>query len=174
MGKMDRIIEIGAVKLVNGDVAEKFSSFVACPDRLSPEIINLTGIRDEDLVGAPPIDKVLPDFYKFCDGCFLVGHNVQFDYRFVRYYGEENRYMFDQKQYDTLTLAPGAAAGRAEQLQTEYHRGLLRICIQSSPRLRRRVDDGENFYRTHQTEKGASLIADKKDLSGKAGLSRRE
>lgn len=105
MGKMDRIIEIGAVKLVNGDVAEKFSSFVACPDRLSPEIINLTGIRDEDLVGAPPIDKVLPDFYKFCDGCFLVGHNVQFDYRFVRYYGEENRYMFDQKQYDTLTLA---------------------------------------------------------------------
>ncbi|MFQ7077705.1 MAG: PolC-type DNA polymerase III [Christensenellaceae bacterium] len=51
------------------------------------------------------MDKVLPDFYKFCDGCFLVGHNVQFDYRFVRYYGEENRYMFDQKQYDTLTLA---------------------------------------------------------------------
>lgn len=45
-------------------------------------------------MGAPTIDKVIPDFYKFCEGCFLVGHNVQFDYRFIRYYGEENRYMF--------------------------------------------------------------------------------
>lgn len=105
MGKMDRIIEIGAVKITNGEIAEKFSTFVACPTRLPPEIVALTGIRDEDLVGAPTIDKAIPDFYKFCDGCFLVGHNVQFDYRFIRYYGEENRYMFDQKQYDTLTLA---------------------------------------------------------------------
>ena len=105
MGKMDRIIEIGAVKIVDGDIAEKFSTFVACPTRLPPEIVSLTGIHDEDLVGAPTIDKVIPDFYKFCEGCFLVGHNVQFDYRFIRYYGEENRYMFDQKQYDTLTLA---------------------------------------------------------------------
>lgn len=105
MGKMDRIIEIGAVKIVNGSIAEKFSTFVACPTRLPPEIVNLTGIHDEDLVGAPSIDKAIPDFYKFCDGCFLVGHNVQFDYRFIRYYGEENRYMFDQRQFDTLSLA---------------------------------------------------------------------
>lgn len=105
MGKMDRIIEIGAVKIKDGNISEKFSTFVACPERLSPEIVSLTGIRDEDLIGAPTVDKVLADFYKFCDGCFLVGHNVQFDYRFVRYYGEENLYMFDQKQFDTLTLA---------------------------------------------------------------------
>lgn len=105
MGKMDRIIEIGAVKIEKGNISEKFSTFIACPTRLPPEIVSLTGIRDEDLVGAPPIEKAIPDFFKFCDGCFLVGHNVQFDYRFIRYYGEENRYMFDQKQFDTLTLA---------------------------------------------------------------------
>ena len=105
MGKMDRIIEVGAVKIVGGNISERFSTFVACPERLSPEIVSLTGIRDEDLVGAPPIEKVIPDFFKFCEGCFLVGHNVQFDYRFIRYYGEQNRYMFDQKQFDTLTLA---------------------------------------------------------------------
>lgn len=105
MGKMDRIIEIGAVKIKNGSISEKFSTFVACPVKLPPEIVSLTGIRDEDLVGAPAIDKAIPDFFKFCDGCFLVGHNVQFDYRFIRYYGEENRYMFDQRQFDTLTLA---------------------------------------------------------------------
>ncbi len=112
MGKMDRIIELGAVKIINGEIKEKFSSFVACPERLSPEIIRLTGIKDEDLIGAPEVEKVLADFYKFADGALLVGHNVTFDYRFVKYYGEQCGYMFDHKQYDTLTLAQKVLVGQ--------------------------------------------------------------
>lgn len=111
MGKMDRIIEIGAVKLVNGEIKEKFSSFVACPDRLSREIVELTGIQDSDLVGAPTVEQVIPDFFKFCEGAYLVGHNVQFDYRFVRYYGEEQGYAFEHQQFDTLTLAQEVLRG---------------------------------------------------------------
>ena len=111
MGKMDKIIEIGAVKIINGEIAEKFSSFVACSERLSAEIISLTGIHDEDLIGAPPVEKVLADFYKFTDGAILVGHNVTFDYRFVHYYGEQNGYMFEKKQYDTLHLAQDVLRG---------------------------------------------------------------
>lgn len=105
MGKMDKIIEIGAVKIKGGKIKEKFSSFVACPDKLPANIVELTGIHDEDLVGAPTVDKVLPDFFKFVDGCFLVGHNVTFDYRFIRYYGEENGYSFENREFDTCTLA---------------------------------------------------------------------
>lgn len=112
MGKMDRIIELGAVKIVNGEIAEKFSSFVACPERLSKEIIDLTGICDADLVGAPEVEKVLADFFKFTDGAVLVGHNVMFDYRFVSYYGEQNGYMFDKKIYDTLALAQDVLRGK--------------------------------------------------------------
>ncbi|MBR1974797.1 MAG: hypothetical protein IKA20_02995 [Clostridia bacterium] len=112
MGRMDRIIELGAVKIVNGEIAEKFSSFVACPQRLSKEIIELTGIEDADLVGAPDVEKVLADFYKFTDGAILVGHNVNFDYRFVSYYGEQCGYMFDKKMYDTLTLAQDVLRGK--------------------------------------------------------------
>ncbi len=112
MGKMDKIIEIGAVKLINGEIAEKFASFIACPDRLSKEIIDLTGITDDDLVGAPEVEKVLADFFKFTDGAILVGHNVGFDYRFVSYYGEQHGYMFDKKQYDTLTLAQQVLRGK--------------------------------------------------------------
>ena len=112
MGRMDKIIELGAVKIVNGEMVEKFSSFIACPDRLSREIINLTGITDADLVGAPEVDKVLADFYKFTDGAVLVGHNVGFDYRFVQYYGEQHGYMFDKKQYDTLSLAQEVLRGK--------------------------------------------------------------
>ncbi len=105
MGRMDKIIEIGAVKIVNGELAEKFSSFVACNERLSAEIISLTGITDADLVGAPDVEQVIADFFKFVDGAYLVGHNIPFDYRFVEYYGEQNGYMFDNRQFDTITLA---------------------------------------------------------------------
>lgn len=112
MGRMDKIIEIGGVKIVNGEMTEKFSSFVECKSKLSQEIINLTGITDEDLVGAPPIEKVIADFYKFTDGAILVGHNVTFDYRFIQHYGEQNGYTFDKKQYDTLTLAQQVLRGQ--------------------------------------------------------------
>lgn len=102
---MDRIIEIGAVKITEGKVSEKFSTFVACPVKLSEEIKNLTGIDDEMLVGAPDIKDAIADFFKFCDGCTLVGHNVGFDYKFIRYYGEREGYLFDRKNYDTLSFS---------------------------------------------------------------------
>ncbi len=105
MGRMDKIIEIGAVKIVNGELSERFSSFIACGEKLSEYIIELTGIVDDDLVGAPEVERVIADFFKFVDGAILVGHNVQFDYRFIEYYGEQNGYTFDNKQLDTMTLA---------------------------------------------------------------------
>ena len=105
MGKMDKIIEVGAVKLVDGEICEKFATFVACPDRLSQKIIDLTGIHDEDLIGAPTVDKVMADFFKFTEGAILVGHNVNFDYGFIRYYGKDNGYIFSNPSLDTVTLA---------------------------------------------------------------------
>lgn len=111
-GRMDKIIEIGAVKMINGEIKEKFASFVACKDRLSREIVELTGIHDEDLIGAPEVDEVMADFYKFADGAILVGHNVEFDYRFVSYYGEQCGYMFEHNRCDTLALAQQVLRGR--------------------------------------------------------------
>ena len=104
-GSMDRIIELGAVKIRGGNIVEKFSTFVACPVRLSEEIVKITGITDDMLVGAPEVGDVLADFYKFAAGCSLVGHNVQFDYKFIRYYGEKEGFLFDQKQYDTMVMS---------------------------------------------------------------------
>ncbi len=111
MGKMDKIIEIGAVKIVNGELKEKFSSFVACPDKLPEKIIELTGIRDADLQGAPTVDKVIADFFKFVDGAYLVGHNVNFDYDFVKHYGGENGYYFTNHAFDTVRLAQDVLKG---------------------------------------------------------------
>ena len=105
MGQMDRIIEVGAVKIRNGRIEEKFSTFVACPVRLSEKIVELTGITDDMLVGAPALEDVIADFYKFTAGCALVAHNMSFDYKFVRYYGEEEGFLFDNPQYDTLVMS---------------------------------------------------------------------
>ncbi len=102
---MDRIIEVGAVKIEGGTITERFSSFVACPVRLPPEIVELTGITDDMLKGAPDISDVIADFFKFTEGCALVAHNAQFDCRFIRYYGEKEGYLFEQRQLDTLALS---------------------------------------------------------------------
>lgn len=104
-GVMDHIIEIGAVKIEDGHISERFSTFVACPVRLSAEIVSLTGITDEMLVGAPEIGDVIADFYKFTAGCDLVAHNTSFDCRIIRYYGEKEGYFFGQEQHDTVALA---------------------------------------------------------------------
>lgn len=106
-GKMDAITEIGAVKIIGGEIREKFTTLVNPERKLDEEIVRLTGITDEMVKDAPKIAEVIPDFYKFCDGCLLVGHNVQFDYKFIQYYGAQEEYMFEQKTYDTLSIAQG-------------------------------------------------------------------
>lgn len=104
-GKMDAITEIGAVKIVDGEICEKFTTLVNPERKLDEENIKLTGITDEMVKDAPKIGEVIPDFYKFCEGCELVGHNVQFDYKFIHFYGAKEDYIFEQKTYDTVTLA---------------------------------------------------------------------
>ena len=101
----DRIIEIGAVKVVNGTITDKFSTFVN-PDIPIPfRIEQLTRINDSMVLPAPKIDKVLPDFLKFCEGCALVAHNASFDVSFIAHNAEELGLPFDPTVLDTVTLA---------------------------------------------------------------------
>ncbi len=79
----NRIIEIGAVKVSEGKIVDRFSTFV---DPLTPipfEIEKLTGITDDMVMGAEQIDVVLPRFLEFCEGCILVAHNARFDMSFI-------------------------------------------------------------------------------------------
>ncbi|RMH56442.1 MAG: single-stranded-DNA-specific exonuclease RecJ [Candidatus Hydrogenedentota bacterium] len=78
-----QIIEMGAVKTLNGNVLEEFSSFVECPSPLDPSCTEVHGIRDEDLRGAPPLEEVLPRFLEFVGDAILVAHNAPFDIKFL-------------------------------------------------------------------------------------------
>lgn len=102
----DQIIELGAVKIENGNIIEKFSTFVKPTKKLSYEVINLTGITDEMLEDAPPIDLVIKDFYEFSKGCVLCGHNIiGFDIKFIRREGENVGLVFDNEIIDTMNEA---------------------------------------------------------------------
>lgn len=107
-GQMDGIIEIGAYKVIDGEIKEKFSTFVN-PERpvgLDARITELTGITDDMVKSAPSYKDVLPDFVKFCSGSVLVGHNaVGFDYKFINFYCSELGFQIDFKVIDTLFLA---------------------------------------------------------------------
>ena len=104
-GMMDRIIEVGAVRIHEGKIVEKFASFVACPVRISEEITKLTGIDASMLKGAPEVGDVMADFYKFCDGATLVAHNAPFDIKFVRHYAGAEGYYFEAPPLDTVDFA---------------------------------------------------------------------
>jgi len=79
----DHIIEIGAVKVEDGIITERFSSFVNPQVPIPFFIEQLTGIQDEMVLDAPLIDQVLPDFLRFCDGAVMVAHNAEFDMGFI-------------------------------------------------------------------------------------------
>lgn len=80
----NRIIEIGAVKVQNGKIVEKFSTFVNPQVPIPFRIEQLTSINDSMVIDAPVIADILPEFMKFCEGCVMVAHNADFDMSFIK------------------------------------------------------------------------------------------
>ena len=82
--KQDKIIEIGAVRVRDGQIVESFTSFVN-PGRILPaHITELTGILQEQVDEAEPMESVLPAFLEFAGDLPLVGHRILFDYGFLK------------------------------------------------------------------------------------------
>ena len=78
----NQIIEIGAIKYQNGQILEKFESYVYA-DYIPESIVRLTKIEVSDLEGAPSLKSVLKEFKTFLGSCVFVAHNVNFDYGFI-------------------------------------------------------------------------------------------
>lgn len=103
---VNEIIEIGAVKVKNGEITDKFNKMIKPEKELPGITTEITGITQEMLNDKPSIKDVLPDFLEFIEGTVLVAHNAIFDYRFLRswvnkLYGKT----LEQTYIDTLSMA---------------------------------------------------------------------
>ena len=100
------VTEIGAVKVLGGEIIGEFQSFVNPGHYLSDFITSLTGITDAMLVGAPSIDQVLPTFLDFIGShneTVLVAHNSPFDMSFMK--AAASAHSFEWPDYAVIDTA---------------------------------------------------------------------
>ncbi|MBP3339182.1 MAG: PolC-type DNA polymerase III [Lachnospiraceae bacterium] len=109
----DKIIEIGAVKIKNGEIVDRFSTFVNPQIPIPYHIEEVTSINDSMVVNADTIDVVLPKFLEFCEGCIMVAHNAEFDMSYIiknsRDLGVEREYTVVDTVYLARFLLPSMA-----------------------------------------------------------------
>ena len=101
----NNITEIGAVKVKDGQIIDRFSTFVNPKEPIPYRIVKLTNITDEMVKDAPTIEKVLPEFAEFVNGSVLVAHNARFDTSFIFEFASRLGLVFDDTYVDTLELA---------------------------------------------------------------------
>ncbi len=101
----NKIIEIGAVKIQQGEITDRFSVFVNPGVPIPFEIEKLTSINDSMVMDAPPIEVILPQFLDFCQNAVLVAHNANFDMSFIMENAKKQGLLRKFTFVDTLGIA---------------------------------------------------------------------
>ena len=166
--KTDKIIEIGIVKVENNRIVREWETLVNPDRKLEPRIVELTGIRDEQLSSAPQIEDVLPILLEIADDFVLLGHSVLFDYSFVKKAAVNQRMTFEKQGIDTLKIARKYLADLESRslpclckhygIDHSAHRALhdARATVELYKKL------AEQFYDKEETEGEKSLFRPKK------------
>ncbi|MBQ2257107.1 MAG: PolC-type DNA polymerase III [Lachnospiraceae bacterium] len=110
----NRIIEIGAVKVENGQIVDRFSTFVNPEVPIPFEIEKLTSINDSMVIDAETIEVVLPKFLDFIGDAILVAHNANFDVSFIKENAKRQGIPVDFTYVDTVGIARTLLTGQAK------------------------------------------------------------
>jgi DNA polymerase-3 subunit epsilon len=122
----DEILQIGAVRLVNGRLlrGEAFDQLVDPRRAIPAASIPIHGITPEMVAGQPTIEQVLPAFHRYVQDTVLVAHNAAFDLRFLQLKERITGVRFDQPVLDTLLLSavvhPNQASHRLEAIAERF------------------------------------------------------
>ncbi len=100
-----RVIEIGAVKIKNGEIIDSWSTFVNPECKIPKEITELTSITDSQVKDAKVFSEQIDDFLAFCEGSVMVAHNANFDMGFMKEEAKRCGKSFDFPYLDTMVLA---------------------------------------------------------------------
>ena len=122
--KEDRIIEIGAVKVIDGEATDSFSTLINPRMELSERITRITGIRQQELESAPEIEDMLKPLSEFMEDLPLLGHRILFDYSFLKRAMVNHKLSFEKSGIDTLALSrkylPELPSKRLEDMCLHY------------------------------------------------------
>ncbi len=99
------ITEIGAVKIIDGQVKKQYSQLINPKVSISPQITQITGIDNAMVENAPSFEEVIPEFLTFVEDLPLIGHNILFDFSFLKYHCQQCGYAFEHTGIDTLEIA---------------------------------------------------------------------
>lgn len=102
--KQDKIIEIGAVRIVNGKEESLYHSLVNPRRKIESRVTQLTGITDQMVKEAPDIGDILEEIRSFCGNLPLLGHHIMFDYSFLKRAMVNGGVDFEKEGIDTLKL----------------------------------------------------------------------
>ncbi len=103
--KSDRIIEVGAVKVMEGRIVDRLEFYVNPGRKIEERITQITGITDDSVKDASYIEDVLPGLMTFLEDLPLLGHSVLFDYSFMKRAAVNAGLTFEKKGVDTLHIA---------------------------------------------------------------------
>ena len=101
----DKIIEIGAIKLVNGKIVDEISTLIKVEVPIPEVVQKITGITPDMLIGQPTIDSYIHKFFDFIEGSVLIAHNAEFDMAFLGAESSRLGYEINWPSFCTLKMA---------------------------------------------------------------------
>lgn len=131
--KTDRILEIGAVRVVNHQITDTYQVLVNPRMEIPKEIEKLTGISNDMAAAGKEEQEAVEGFFEFCGNFPLAGHNIIFDYSFLKQYAVNHKLKFEKEGIDTLKLARKFLP-EAEKKTLDYLCGYLDIQRQQKHR----------------------------------------
>lgn len=117
----DRLLEIGAARILNGKVEETYQTFIDAGVEVPERITELTGITDEMRLSGKRPEQAIPEFLEFCGELPILGHNVSFDFGFLKQAAVNQGLIFEREALDTLKIA--------RKLLPDLPSRRLRICV---------------------------------------------
>ncbi len=101
----DRVLEVGIIRVENGKVVKKLSSLLDPDSHVPPEITQITGITDDDILDAPHFSDIVEEIEELLEGAVFVAHNARFDYAFLKHEFRRLGLPFNYKTLDTVKLS---------------------------------------------------------------------
>lgn len=154
----EEILEIGAIKVIDDEIVDKYKQFICVKRKIPYKIVELTGITQQMSQTGILEEQAMDDIAKFCEGFVLLGHNIRFDYSFLKAKADKYKMKIPNEAIDTLKIA-------RKKLKELDSRSLSFLCnyFNIPPKVSHRAyDDAESTMKLYKIFQG--MFSDEPEL----------